>query len=194
LKFILQNIDSVKLSQFIKQIEDGLIQGELKNLSDIKDYIAFSFDRTKHKQYFNKLGECFSISNIIIRDKLSSNRFEVALYFAHNIFCGYVFSSPVQDRRHITDYLVDISLINEGKIGENEFESIKQLFSNEELERINKNDIYSSNINGVLYYHIKELDDGNFIGINIDNNIYKISHDPFEVILLERNNLINILK
>jgi hypothetical protein len=39
-------------------------------------------------------------------------------------------------------------------------------------------------LRGSLYYHLRDLEDGDFIGIDADKIIYKITHDPFEIIPL----------
>lgn len=63
-----------------------------------------------------------------------------------------------------------------------------------ERDNINENDIYAISLNGKEYYHLKELEDGDFIGIDKDNKIYKITHDPYMIQELERTTLINYLK
>ncbi|WP_162842699.1 hypothetical protein [Mucilaginibacter pineti] len=39
-------------------------------------------------------------------------------------------------------------------------------------------------MDGKVYFHIKDLEDGDFIGIDSDKIIYKITHDPCEIIPL----------
>ncbi|MEY3451193.1 MAG: hypothetical protein RL711_1019, partial [Bacteroidota bacterium] len=48
-------------------------------------------------------------------------------------------------------------------------------------------------LKGKTYYHLKDIEDGDFLGIDIHKNIYKITHDPFEI-NLQKNELINVLK
>ena len=67
------------------------------------------------------------------------------------------------------------------------------LLTKQELANINENDIYASNLNGKDYYHLKELEDGDFIGIDTDNHIYLIAHDPFEIKNIERSKLLELL-
>ncbi|UPT68208.1 MAG: hypothetical protein M0D57_06030 [Sphingobacteriales bacterium JAD_PAG50586_3] len=38
-----------------------------------------------------------------------------------------------------------------------------------------------------IYYHLIELEDGNFIGFDKKKNLYMILLDPFEVVLLDSN-------
>lgn len=46
-----------------------------------------------------------------------------------------------------------------------------------------------------MYYHIYDLKDGDgdFIGIDEKKNVYKITHDPYEITLLEKT-LIELLR
>ena len=75
----------------------------------------------------------------------------------------------------------------------NEFDDIKHVFNGEELAIIDKEDVYEVELNGTIYYHLQELEDGDFIGIDQNKKIYKITHDPFEITEL-KGALAEILK
>ncbi len=64
----------------------------------------------------------------------------------------------------------------------------------EERKNINIGDIYITRLDGKDYYHLKELEDGDFIAIDTSNHIFEITHDPFEIKNLDRQLLIDILK
>jgi hypothetical protein len=41
--------------------------------------------------------------------------------------------------------------------------------------------VYEVILNGNVYFHIQDLEDGDFIGIDENKAFYKITHDPFEI-------------
>lgn len=77
--------------------------------------------------------------------------------------------------------------------GNIEFDAIKHLLNEEELLLIDPVDVYEVELDGKIYYHVRELEDGDFIGIDDKKNIYKLTHDPYEIMLLNKP-LVEVLK
>ena len=61
------------------------------------------------------------------------------------------------------------------------------MFNHEEISLLNTSDIYKIELNGKIYYHLKDLEDGDFIGIDTQKNIYLITHDPFKIALQDND-------
>lgn len=74
-----------------------------------------------------------------------------------------------------------------------EFDAIRHLFNEEELSLIDPIDVYEVELEGKIYYHVRELEDGDFIGIDDEKNVYKLTHDPYEITLLNKS-LVEVLK
>jgi hypothetical protein len=54
-------------------------------------------------------------------------------------------------------------------------------------------EIYAVFIGNIEYSHIKELEGGNFIGIDKNKVIYNITHDPMEIVKIDKT-LTEVLK
>ena len=67
------------------------------------------------------------------------------------------------------------------------------MFSEEEKSLISPSEVYSIFIEDKEYFHIRDLEDGDFIGIDKDKVVYKITHDPMEVKRLEKE-LLEVLR
>jgi len=163
-----------------KQINEGIIK-DIRWLekSPISNYHKFKLDVTLLNKYEDKIGRCFLLKNIKVFDREIQKLTEINLVVAYGLLIGY--SSPG----------VEIINPNINKIvaadfyiqyfGEDEFNQISSVFSKEELKYINPGDVYSVKIMGKAFYHISDLEDGDFIAIDSQKNIYKITHDPYEI-------------
>lgn len=74
-----------------------------------------------------------------------------------------------------------------------DFDRIAHVLTQEERMAISASDIYSVRIEGKEYFHLMDLEDGDFIGIDIGKNVYRITHDPVNVTWLD-DTILNSLK
>lgn len=58
---------------------------------------------------------------------------------------------------------------------------IKDLLSENDSKMIAHSEIYEVNLDGKKYYHIADLGDGDFIGINEQKILVKVTHFPFSI-------------
>ena len=104
-----------------------------------------------------------------------------------------------RNKKKIEKYKFNLNSLNVEKIkyeviGEDiSIEKVKKILLLDELELINENEIYSVSIHNDIIFHLKELEDGDFIGIDLDNNLYKVTHDPYKMTPLQRQDLLGIL-
>jgi len=54
-------------------------------------------------------------------------------------------------------------------------------------------DKYEVELADKMYYHLFDMEDGDFIGIDKKKKVYEITHDPYEATLVD-NNLLTFLK
>ena len=64
---------------------------------------------------------------------------------------------------------------------------VKTLLSPDDQKLINWSSAFEVEINGKQFYHLRDLNDGDFIGMDADGLFYEIHHDPLEVIGLDGN-------
>lgn len=175
---------------FIRQINDGLFRGVLIGVSDIDGYVGFSYNSKVYNKFYDKNGRNFKLENIKVFDIKSNKYLNFAIYFSFGVINGY---SVERNGK----YKLDVSNINTDGFQKKYFDTtdydkISKIFTPREKELLNPSEIYLVKLESKNYYHLKDLEDGDFLGIDINKNIYKITHDPFEINLLS-DKLENIL-
>jgi len=186
----------IKLSgnyvKYLTQIENGLLKGVLVDASDIPNYVGFTYNPSVYSKFYESRANNFKLSGIKVKDSMSGNFVEVSVYFSYGVINGYSIDARVAKFKLVPEE-VNIDSVKRVSIGEDDFNEISKLLTSNEIALISKNDVYITSLRGKDYYHLKELEDGDFIGIDLDNNIYKITHDPFEITLIERGKLESLL-
>ena len=191
LKTLLGSLPDCK--NFLLQIESGLLKGVLINRSDIPNYVGFTYNSSVYNDFYASKGENFKLSNLKVMDILSGDYVQISLYFAYGVVNGYSVDGLHSAKYKLDTTKVNVASVKKIKIGE-DVKDVLSLLTSEELMIINEGDIYMSNLNGKIYYHLKELKDGDFLGIDLDNHIYTIKHDPFEICQVERTELMKFFK
>lgn len=185
------NLIGENFEKYEEQLD--FISGVTFNETDIPNLVSFSFTHGFYKKFEDRLGDAFKLTNIKVKDLYSGKILTVSAYFSYGIFTAYA----VEEK--ISNYEFDLSSIifsNVKKVLRSDKVSfeILSLLTKEEVQRINASEIYTSYIDGAEYFHIRELEDGDFIGITRSNQVYKITHDPFEVVSINRDELIKYLE
>ncbi|GGH26771.1 hypothetical protein FAZ19_18405 [Sphingobacterium alkalisoli] len=146
-----------------------------------------------YKDFENRLDTNFKIENIKVHNLKNKESMFIILYFASNIFLAY--STSLARSKFEFDYKnIDLSGIKIAMWGDTEGLQVLELLTKEEEHYVNSGDIYISKIEGKEYFHLKELEDGDFVGIDKDSNVFVITHDPLEVKPFERGKLLDVLK
>lgn len=181
----------VPYSSLINQIEDGLLRGVLIDASDIPGYVAFTYNSSILKKYDNLRESSFKLCNIEVYDRKNSIYVPYEIYVSTGTISGYSLGGG---KKHDIDHnKIDITNFKIAYFNNPDYNKIKFLFSVEELNLINSSDIYEVELEGKTYYHLQDMEDGDFIGMDINKNMYKITHDPFQIILQE-NQLVDLLR
>jgi len=163
------------------------------NRSDIPNLINFIYPISFYKIFGKQNISNFKLEGLIVKDVHSSKKIVVTLYFAENIFLGY--SSDIkQDTFEFDVNNIFYENIKKKIWGDEGLIYIKKYFTDEELKYVNIGEIFVTDIKQIEYFHLKELEDGDFLGINRRGNFYIITHDPLEVKEVDRESAIEILK
>jgi hypothetical protein len=183
---------SQKYSYLKNQIDEAIIiEVKLDKKDKFREnkFREFKLDVDLLNKYENRNISDFFIENIISRHKISNNKILISLYIADGLLMGYYVN--IDDIEQIDLKYIDVNHINI-KYLDNDNPIIK-ILNKEELSFINKSDFYEVELDDIKYYHILDLEDGDFIGIDDKKNVYKITHDPYEIKLLS-SDLLTILK
>jgi len=65
------------------------------------------------------------------------------------------------------------------------FDSLENTFlSPSEAKIFSPNDVYEVEIQGIHLLHLRDLDDGDFVAIDKEKSIYKVTHSPVKLVPL----------
>ncbi|RTY85522.1 hypothetical protein EKM00_14275 [Flavobacterium sp. RSP15] len=167
---------------FISQINDGLVRGVLIGMSDIDGYIGFSYNSKVYNKFYDKNGRNFKLENIKVYDTKLSKYLNLTIYFSFGLINGY----SIEGSRK---YKLDVSKINTSGFQKiyfdtNDYNEISNILTVRERELINPSEVYLVKLNNKDFYHLKDLEDGDFLGMDMYKKIYKITQDPFEINLI----------
>jgi len=179
-------------SNLINQINDGLFRGVLVDTVDIPGYVSFTYHSNVLKKYDREQEQDFKLSNIKVYDKKSARFLKYDIYVSSGTINGYVLEGS--NKHDIDLNKIDVSNYVRVTFGESDYNRISHLLSKSEKALLNPSQIYVVSINEKEYFHLKDLEDGDFLGIDEENNIFEIFHDPLKANLINRDELVNRLK
>ncbi len=186
---ILSNLGKL-YNQYVEQIKDGIIEGVRFN-DKIPEYTSFRLNVKLLNKYEKKYQTPYVLSNIFVLNKNTGAFETLNIHLGFGLILGYEVKNKSTFNPDISKINInDMKILNDTN---EEFDEIKRLFNNDELRYINISDIYCVELQNKKYYHIKDLEDGDFIGIDQNKHVYKITHDPFLINELKMD-LIDVLK
>lgn len=177
-------------SNLLKQIDDCLLKGVIENASDIQGYVAFTFHPSVFKKYDKTSERDYKLTGIKVYDIKSERFLKYEIYVSSGAISGYSLSNL--KKCDIDLNKIEVSDFYKKTIGDSDYNCILDLLDTAESELISPSQVYSVFVGTTKYFHIKDLEDGDFIGMDENKRIYKITHDPLEVVKLDKS-LIDIL-
>ncbi|SDM14643.1 hypothetical protein [Chryseobacterium taihuense] len=164
-----------------KQIQDGILSG-IKLYDQFPNYVGFRFNTSILQKYEDKSVPESNLSNIKVFNKNTSNYQLIKIKLGYGLILGY----EIDNRDNFIPDFNYIEINEEKEIiqSNNDFNEIANLFTEEERNLINQSEVYPITLNNKKYYHLYDLEDGDFIGMDESKEFYKITHDPFNIKLL----------
>lgn len=167
------------------QLDEGILKGVILNASDIEGYVAFTYKSDLMKKYDNPKEKNYRLRGIKVFDIVSNKYLDYTLFLSSGTVSGYAIQGAEK-------YKIDCSKTNISQsellsINNNDFERLSEFLTPLEQKILNPSNVYSIILKQKEYFHIKEIGDGDFIGIDLEKKIYKITHDPFEINKLDLN-------
>jgi hypothetical protein len=165
-----------------KQIDEGLFRGILLNASDLPGYNAFTFNPNVYEKFENKKTEDYTIKGIKVFNIKSETYLDYNIHISSGVISGY--SIVGAKKFEIDENNIDVRNLRKVYRKNIDYQEIEPYLSVEEKKIVNQSDLYKVVLGNEVYFHIKDLEDGDFIGMDIEKNIYQITHDPFEIKLI----------
>lgn len=164
---------------YSEQIDAGMVTRGKREGIRFPDSVRFYYDTPLLNQYERKSERCFLLRGIEVFDKSTNSWVEFIVECGYGIVMGYATPASAEfapDRSKIR-----LNGFRKQYLDEDQVETMKEFLDASEIEVINPSEFYEVELEGKTYFHIAELDDGDFVGIDRDKNVYKITHDPFEI-------------
>jgi hypothetical protein len=178
--FIITIINSL-YSQYPKlklELDLEALQYVAPNKIGGKNSFVFGINNDVWKKICDPRIDNYDIKNIRFKDK-NESFFSVDLYLSEGLIIGYTLPVDINSVNFDSinvDHIWEKHFINEEY---NEIENILELLSKDQLKKLNltKNS-FKIKIKNSIYYPIYDLEDGNYIAIEKNGSVYKITHDP----------------
>jgi len=181
----LVRLPSERYGIYVKQIREGLLKYKGYSKVDhpsFRNYVTFTYEGKISVEFQDWNGRFWRVRNISVENRDHSTRTNVSLFFSHGLICGYAFEAS-------RDFTPDPGSIDVSKVSREFFDSpdpiMKTLIPSRDQHLINWSDVYEVEFDGITYYHLRDLGDGDFIGIDGNGLFFEIRHDPLEVRGLE---------
>lgn len=172
---VFEQLDDPKYMPMIEQLRDGLLRFALESQT-LPNYLNFTFTPEISGRYEDRRGRFIRITGISVdcEDRTEN----VSIYLTHGLVCGIQFAeslsfTPKLDSIDVSNAQVEFLDFDES--------AVTSVVSEQDRELINWADVYEVELNGITYYHIADIGDGDFVGVDAKGNRFEIRHDPFEV-------------
>lgn len=173
------------------QINDGLLKGVLIGLSDLPGYVAFTYNGGLSKRFERKKEKGYRLTGIKVFDKRSQTYLDYNIYVSTGTINGYSITGAT--KFDVEPDNIDISNFKKVYRKNADYSKIEPYLIAQEKKIINSDEVYEVVLNNKTYFHIKDLEDGDFIGIDYEKNVYEVRHDPFEIKYID-SNLFDVLE
>jgi len=188
LREVLDRIPAAISKPLLAQLDAGVIKGVRHNASDIPGFSSFKYNRSELKSFENETVSDYTITDIFLsKNKQPTEKLCYTVFVSSGLLSGY---SLVPE--------VNLSNVDLGSIDPTNFRldtktdipayrELRTILSGSGLNQINPSSVYLVNVNGTDYFHLRDVDDGDFIGAGYDGALYKVSHEgPFATRLENR--------
>ncbi|MDQ0106566.1 hypothetical protein J2T02_001677 [Chitinophaga terrae (ex Kim and Jung 2007)] len=168
-----------EFSYLKEQVQAGLLKRVSFGSSVRKNFVGFSYNGNVSKNYERKSDRGFVIKDVKVFDNLTQSyiNFDIIVYFG--LVIGY--ATPDNAKIQLDIHKIDISQL---QIRYNQnllYDKIKPLLKPHYIKTVSPADVFEVELDGKIYYHLQDLEDGDFIGMDDNGRYYEITHDPYEI-------------
>lgn len=167
--------------ELLKALDEGLVLG-FDEIFETKKYNYYDLNLNMkiYNLHQDKSEDQFSIKGVTVKDKITTKIISLEFIFVDSLIKG------VAIPKSFRDFDLDASTLNLRyfkKIYKSNkpLEFLKNILKKEEIEILKTKNVYEVEIEDEVFYHLKSLDDGDFLGIDQNGAIFKFTHDPFEI-------------
>ena len=180
LEFFLQVFS--KLPTEFQFLSDGLDKGLYKSFSvnhAMKGaFYSIGFDPSQSDKSMIK-GKQFELEDIIIKQDGQIYRLNITI--DDGLWIGFEIQKNIL---YLNNFLVDLSELKKTKSKFSAETKIEELVSGLTCEQLDFTNLGEFEIDGNLYYQIKDLENGNYITIDNKGKVFSLIHNPYKIELI----------
>ena len=163
-----------------RQLAEGIIIRYKRRDKPAPGYIYFRHKTDLFSKYFVRLGRHLALRGIYVFDELSGDYAELEIKISGGVLMDYcavgrLEVKPIVEKIKIENFRVQYLASTA------DYEQIAHLLTPEEKDLLNPDEVYEVELEGKVYYHLCELGDGDFIGMDLEKRVYVITHDPYKI-------------
>ncbi|GEP89763.1 hypothetical protein CTE07_14080 [Chitinophaga terrae (ex Kim and Jung 2007)] len=162
-----------------EQVEAGLLRRVSFKSTVVPNYVGFVYDPNLSGKYERRHDNGFEITGLKVYDELSKTYIDFDISVAHGLVMGY--ATPGNKKISLDVGKIDMSGLKVQYDSNPLYDKIKTLLKPAYLKSVPPGDVYEVELDGKIYYHLQDLEDGDFIGMDDEGRYYEITHDPYEI-------------
>lgn len=105
------------------------------------------------------------------------------IYVSSGTINGY----SIEGANNFTPDFESVDVSGYKLIFNDDYKEISKILSSSAADPLTPEEIYKVVLNSKTYYHLRELEDGDFIKMDAKKRVYKITHDPFKIIQVHKH-------
>jgi hypothetical protein len=151
------------------------------NRSMKKDNYSISFDSLQSDKLMLKKKN-FELNNINILEDKKIYPLNLTIY--DGLWIGFEINKNIFD---FNKFEVDLSSLTKSEINSPSNAKIDGLMSGLNSDKLDLTSYNVLDVGGEKYFIIKDIEDGNYIGIDINGNVFGLIHAPYKIELINKS-------
>lgn len=181
LSVVFLKFNDIQSQKIIEAIRNGLIVSINSPRETVAyNYFKFGLNINIVNQYQDINSGQYSIVGIKVWDKIKNKFLDLEVLVFNGLVMGVALPNEIKNFEFDSSKIVTkfISKINDE---DDSLSHLKSLLSKHEIDILKDKNVFILDIEGKTYYHIKSLEDGDFIGLDVNGHVCKLTHDPFSI-------------
>ena len=166
-------------------LSDGLHKGLYKSFSvnfALKGHhYTIGFDPSQSDKSMIK-GKQFELQNILVIQ--DTNKFALKITVYEGLWIGFEIEKNILDFKN---FQFDLTGLHKDKSKFAKDSKIEKLVRGLSSKNLDLSDLSEFEVDGKLYYQIKDLEDGNYIAIDNKGQVFGLIHDPYKIELINKS-------
>ena len=171
-----------KYPYLVSQISKDFILDKKDNEFESKGTYTLILNAKLESKYINrKLPQFFIIKDIFIWNKTKNKQEPIEFDVMQGMLAGYKLTAKVSD---LDLNKIDVSKIKEQNFNNQDKEELDKIIGDIDekiIPLLSLNSSFKIDIPEGIFYVIKDLNNGDYISIDQNGSVYKMTHDPYEI-------------